>query len=819
MSRQTFPAMNNSRRDFIKTVGVGAAGMSLGGGRLASAADSRISASRPEAAALQVLEDAGAPRVFPFPREAEFPEGSFRLSEKTVILVPQRASEQDRFLARMLVSELAERHGLVLPIEHVSTLSNRSNFILLGSAANPLAKSHASANRLSLSARSPGPEGYFLKVTPSAIAVLGSDDPGAFYGLQSLRQLIHANDGTEVPCVTMTDRPHMPFRGIRIYCPYSMAYYRRLVRDFAAYFKYNKLIVQMDAAMRLERHPEINVGWMEYSTDMHTTRRTRGRGPKGETQTGGTTHPVLYDKDQIADMVQFARQHHIEVIPEIQSLSHSYYLLSRHRELAEIQDAEWPDTYCPSNPGSYDLYFAVLDEYIEVMKPRIVHIGHDEWRMPIDACERCRGKDYSDLFVQDVRKIHDYLKRRGIRTAMWGDHLAETHAGKGPQPREVGASGHKYFKPGAVPPEKVKAMIPKDILVFNWSWSEARRPGEKNTQDYSEWGFEQVFGNFGPQINDFARRSQVKGLIGGVPSVWSTRKEYTLGRKHLFELLGCANLLWSVHYPEITKLGRIVQSLVPSVRLNLEGRKPPSRFGDPIVPLSIVPALNAAAAEGPLGMPLDLLRSGRVQAGRQNFTLASPRDNGGFSALVVGCPGRTALTLPARSRAIPINRDVSSLLFLHACARPGRNFPGYMQRFALEDTADLLGWYRVIYKDGYVHSVPLRYGIHLREWRPWGTDPSGQTEGFHFDGDVVTDSYCFEADRVNCSSARDRELLFFSHEWINPRWGKEIVEIHLEGSRQFQRYNGAIMDSNAIVLAALSCVPKRDEGRVSARRA
>ena len=67
--------------------------------------------------------------------------------------------------------------------------------------------------------------------------------------------------------------------------------------------------------------------------------------------------------------MRFVRQHHVEVIPEIPSLTHSYYLLTRHRELAEVQDAEWPDTYCPSEPKVYDLLFDVLDEYIGVMHP------------------------------------------------------------------------------------------------------------------------------------------------------------------------------------------------------------------------------------------------------------------------------------------------------------------------------------------------------------------------------------------------------------------------------------------------------------------
>ena len=68
----------------------------------------------------------------------------------------------------------------------------------------------------------------------------------------------------------------------------------------------------------------------------------------------------------------------VKVKSEIPSLTHGYYLLTRHPELAEYPGDKWPDTYCPSNPKSYELMFDVYDEYIEVIKPKMFHIGHDK---------------------------------------------------------------------------------------------------------------------------------------------------------------------------------------------------------------------------------------------------------------------------------------------------------------------------------------------------------------------------------------------------------------------------------------------------------
>ena len=169
--------------------------------------------------------------------------------------------------------------------------------------------------------------------------------------------------------------------------------------------------------------------------------------------------------------LQYAKRYHIEVIPEIASLTHSYYLLSRHRELAEIEKAEWPDTYCPLRPGSYELLFDVLDEYIDVMKPNMVHVGHDEWRMPTDVCPLCRDKNRADLLVDDILKIHAHLQMKGVKMAMWGDHLFESVTGEGVQ-AQTSHSGYAYKIPGGTnssPNERPHSERHPDIqLVLEW---------------------------------------------------------------------------------------------------------------------------------------------------------------------------------------------------------------------------------------------------------------------------------------------------------------------------------------------------------------
>ena len=264
----------------------------------------------------------------------------------------------------------------------------------------------------------------------------------------------------------MRDWPAKPFRGIKLYLPghENIAYFKRFVRDFMALYKYNRVIVELNGAMRLDRHPEVNAGWLELHRDLNATRRDRSPGPGGQFQDSAnadTADGEVLEKSEVAALVAYARQHHVEVIPEIPSLTHSYYLLTRHRELAEIPDAEWPDTYCPSNPQVYNLLFDVLDEYIEVMKPRMVHVGHDEWRMPWGVCPLCRGKDPRELYAQDINKIHDHLTQRGIKMSIYGDHLIEPLRGVRLQKGVDFGKANPMKRPAACRLSRSRSLIPE----------------------------------------------------------------------------------------------------------------------------------------------------------------------------------------------------------------------------------------------------------------------------------------------------------------------------------------------------------------------
>ncbi len=727
----------------------------------------------------------GRPLIFPEPREAEARSDRFSLDQSAPVLLPEEASGEDLLLARFLVAELSDKYGMALETQRTSTVPASGRFILMGSAGSPLVRQY-------LQHRSAGsgvsaPEGYLLEVDANSVVIAGADDAGAFYGLQSLRQLIQGQGAHKwIQGIRVRDWPSKPFRGIKLYLPghENIAYFKRFVRDVMALYKFNTMILEVDAAMRLDRHPELNAGWIELGRDLNYTRRDRSWGPGHQFQDSAnadTADGEVLEKEEVAELVGYARQHHIEVIPEIPSLTHSYYLLTRHRELAEIADAEWPDTYCPLAPGVYPLLFDVLDEYIEAMQPKMVHVGHDEWRMPLGVCPRCKGRDPAELYAQDLNTIHAYLQQKNVQTAIWADHLIEPLRGK--QIKKVpNPKGTPYEMPGALSPEQVKRLIPKDILMFNWFWNDSQEgEGEADDIALDEWGFQQVYGNFQPDILNYGRRAVRRSVIGGAPSSWAAVNEFNFGKDLMFDFLACAQLLWSTRQLPQDQLSETVQSLLPGVRRNLSPRPFPSD-NDPVVPVNIEALLNAASVPG---LSLDALRVGQIVAGKKAFGLARQVDK---RVLAIRTGG-------SESPAIRIGEDVSSIIFLHASAKPAGNIPAYHGTWNYADTADLLGWYEVTYEDGLLQTAPIRYGVNILE-AGWGKSH-------------VPKNLAYEAELVDCAEPNRDRITFFAYEWINPRPGIGVREIRLKGSSEFKNVLVHTTPQNAILLAGVSMVKKR----------
>jgi len=799
-----------TRREFLNT-GAGAAisGAMIGHTRLLNAATGDAHAGTAESSATQYVGPTGPldSVIFPKPQEISSTGRNFNLDRQVRIVVPPNASREDLFLARSLANELGDRFDLHLKIERNLNIESGARVILMGTMQNPLIRQYLSRIATSGDQQIPGPEGYILRTDNSVLVVAGSDDRGAFYGFQSLRQLVLRQDNQiYVRGVRIRDWPEKQFRGIYLFLPGrdNIPYFKRFIRDYMALYKYNTLIMEMGASMRLDSHPELNSGWIEFARDCNYSCRNYPPGPFHDVEQNSshqdTADGGFLEKDEVADLARFTAKYQIELIPEIASFTHSYYLLTKHRDLAAVPQNKWPDIYCAENPKCYPLVYEVYDEYIDLLKPRMIHIGHDELFLPVGVSPQCHDENIGELFGEDVKKVHDHLASRGVQTALWGDMLLESVRGRGLQ-RHTTRDGWVYYMPGGMTPEQVQRLIPKDCLIFNWFWS--NEPGERggnaelNEAILDKMGFRQIYGNFEPTIENYGTRKKRATLLGGAPSAWFATNEVGFGKNLMSTFLGCSSILWGGQVLEGKALSARVQSMLPAIRSRLSGVIPPTQTETSIVPVDISSKFNAG--NNLLGSDLGGMATGTIQLNNIPFDLKSAN---GMDSIVVGTDGKSGTNLPKVVAGIPIGAAPTSLIFLHAAAKPASNKESFRLIWDQVDTADLLGWYEIVYEDGFVTTIPIRYGVDILEW--------------NWDQRVSYNDYCYGADAVDIGAESNNRITFFALEWINPRLGKVIREIHLKGTTGFRGGSddydndwGPVIESNAVILKAISMVQKR----------
>ena len=689
----------------------------------------------------------------------ERPGQSLVLARDTVV----HATPDARPEASMFVDWMARDRGVNLSL---SDSSGRSRTIVVGLIANGAVQDECRQRGIVIDERVRVHEGYLADVRHDSALVAGHDEAGVCYGLQMLRQLaVGQGDRAALRGAEVRDWPFKPMRGVHLFMPgrEDLPFFYRLL-ELLADLRYNQVYVEVGGGMRFDRHPEINAGWEDFAR----TARGFDEGPEGLQRSQpfpkDSTHTELgrgsnLEKSEVRDFIAYARALHIEVLPEVPSLSHAYYMVCPHPEIAERPEDPYPDTYCPSNPASYELLFDVLDEVIEVFEPRIVHIGHDEV-YTYGLCPRCQGKSGAELIGGDIERIHSYLAERGIRMAMWGDKLMDIVVGGSHEGgRERRVRGRGWFEGGAeyVMAETYQARedAPKDILIFDWYWSLDSR----SERYFGKLGFEEIFGNFGQnfgaaQFMRWDQRGSAGNVLGAEVSTWCAISEFALARNAcLFNFLFSSEMLWWRHYSDGERK-RVLDTIAarqPAVRDFLGGRASPSR---------VAPAEHS---------PISLAKAGNI---RPEFGGQMPEGVAflaGMPFTFQGPESRILRVDPSMPEAGPVVIDgtADSLLFVHNCRCQRKYRPTWAFVDPLRPSPeDRLGQYTVSYADGSIEAVEIRYGENI-------------ANGHVRFGENIA-STCYWAEPVwEGTDEEGLPIVLYRYEWINPQPAKKIAQVNL----------------------------------------
>ena len=291
-------------------------------------------------------------------------------------------------------------------------------------------------------------EGYAINITNKGIIVRGKTAAGVFYGCQTLRKTMPAMknaDGTaviEMPAVAITDEPRFEYRGMHLDC--SRHFYK------ASFVKQYIDMIALHNMNRFHWHLTDDQGW-RFAVDKYPKLATIASQRNG-TMLGRcpnvidhTPYGGYYTDEEIKDIIKYAADRYITIIPEVDMPGHMMAVLAAYPELGctggpyetAMRWGIFEDILCAGNPKSYEFLEAVLDKVCDLFPSRYIHIGGDEApRTRWEKCPKCQAiiakegivaKDgYSkEALLQGylTRKVQAYLEAKGRRIIGWDELL------------------------------------------------------------------------------------------------------------------------------------------------------------------------------------------------------------------------------------------------------------------------------------------------------------------------------------------------------------------------------------------------------------
>jgi hexosaminidase len=286
-------------------------------------------------------------------------------------------------------------------------------------------------------------EGYHLDVTPDQVRVRGGAPAGVFYAIQTLKQLLppdayraaHASrTAWRVPCCQIEDRPTHSWRGCLLDVARHFMPKHFLLRliDLLAMHKLNVL----------QLHLTDNDGWRVEST--RYPRLTQVGAWRAETKWwweergDGIPHGGFYTQADLREIVAYAGQRFVTVVPEIEMPAHTFAAITAYPELGPHPDAP-PQSSVPAKhddvlnveDSTLEFFQNVLDEVLEIFPSTFIHIGGDEcpkepWRNSPRAQQRMRElglANEDELQSWFITQMDTWLTAKGRRLVGWDEIL------------------------------------------------------------------------------------------------------------------------------------------------------------------------------------------------------------------------------------------------------------------------------------------------------------------------------------------------------------------------------------------------------------
>ncbi|MDK2972125.1 MAG: hexosaminidase [Candidatus Sumerlaeota bacterium] len=450
---------------------------------------------------------AGTPNIVPVPVRMELGQGAFVLGAGTRVLW-QRGNDDARDAAFFLSHHLEEATSSTLSVGEAPFLRRPDNSILLTNAGVD---------------EEIGEEGYRLSVAPDGITIRAQTHRGFVWGVQSLRQMlppsapVERNTQIALAVVEIEDQPRFPWRGMHLdVCRHflPLEFVKEYI-DLLSYYKFNTfhwhLTEDQGWRIQIDAFPKLTeIGAWRYEAS--------GK------------HGGYYTKDQVREVVAYARERGITIVPEIEMPGHALAALAAYPEFSctggpfEVASTwgVFDDVYCAGKDETFDFLETVLDEVMELFPGEYIHVGGDECpKKRWETCPDCQAriaaeglKDEHELQSYFIHRIEEYINAKGRRLIGWDEIL---EGGLAPNATVMSWRGIKGGIAAAQQRHDV-VMTPYTHLYFDYRQED--KPGELGAT-YTKRVIDDAHVYTFEPIPEELTAEEAKHVLGAQANVWS----------------------------------------------------------------------------------------------------------------------------------------------------------------------------------------------------------------------------------------------------------------------------------------------------------
>lgn len=376
-------------------------------------------------------------------------------------------------------------------------------------------------------------EGYQLEIDEAGVRLTAKTETGLFYGKQTLLQLLTPNG---LPYVKINDQPRFPYRGLHL--DVSRHFFNKeevkKLMNVMSYYKLNTLHLHLTDAggwrLQIDKYPKLTQegafrtqsDWREW-WDNGKDRQYLKEGTEG-------AYGGYYTKDDIRDMLAYAAEKHITIIPEIEFPAHSDEVFVAYPELCCAGKSHTSGDFCIGNPKTFEFMENVLTEVIELFPSEYIHIGGDEagkntWK----TCPKCQAlmkkeklANVDELQSYMIRKAEEFLNSKGRRLIGWDEIL---EGGLAPEATVMSWRGEAAgFKSARMGHDVI--MTPGSYMYFDFYQADPRH------QPVAIGGYTPIrkVYNYNPIPQDSLTAEEAKHFLGVQANTWT---EYIPTPEHL----------------------------------------------------------------------------------------------------------------------------------------------------------------------------------------------------------------------------------------------------------------------------------------------